>query len=139
MLICDFIVFFFFVTEGEVEKHLEDVTGKEGQTSTLTCQFSIPNAKAQWFRNGKLLEPHGRYKYSVANYTQKLSIKDVRPEDQGEYTCKYKNIETTANLFVEGVYRAIKLTILSYKKFDHLLTSYIFICESPFLDKALFS
>lgn len=112
----DFIVFSFFLTEGEVEQHMEDVAGKEGQTCTLACQFSIPNAKAQWFKNGKLLEPHGRYKYSVANYTQKLSIKDVRPEDQGEYTCKYKNLETTANLWVEGVYRVIKLTILSSKK-----------------------
>lgn len=108
---CDFIVFSFFsVTEGEVEKHIEDVAGKEGQTCTLTCQFSIPNAKAQWFKNGKLLEPYGRYTYSVANYTQKLSIKDVRPEDQGEYSCKYKNLETTANLWVEGVYSVIKFT-----------------------------
>lgn len=104
-----------FVAEGEVEQHMKDIAGKEGQTCTLTCQFSIPNAKAQWFKNGKYLEPHGRYTYSVANYTQKLSIKDVRPEDQGEYTCKCKNLETTANLYVEGVYLIIKLTSLSYK------------------------
>lgn len=114
---------------------MEDVAGKEGQTCTLTCQFSIPNAKAQWFKHGKLLEPHGRYSYSVANYTQKLSIKDVRPEDQGEYSCKYKNLETTANLWVEGVYRVITLTLVSYGNLGHLLTSSIFICESLVLEK----
>lgn len=84
---------------------MQDVAGKEGQTCTLTCQFSVPNVKTQWFKNGKLLEPHSRYTFAVANYTQKLSIEDVRPEDQGEYTCKYKNLETTANLWIEGLYR----------------------------------
>lgn len=91
---------------------MADVAGKEGQTCTLTCQFSVPNAKTQWFKNGKLLELHGRYTSSVANHTQKLSIKDVRPEDQGEYTCKYKNLETTAHLWVEGVYACVRLTDL---------------------------
>lgn len=88
-----------------MEQRMQDVAGKEGQTCTLTCQFSVPNVKAQWFKNGKLLEPHSRYTFAVANYTQKLSIQDVRPEDQGEYTCKYKNLETTANLWIEGLYR----------------------------------
>lgn len=91
---------------------MQDVAGKEGQTCTLTCQFSVPNVKTQWFKNGKLLEPHGRYTFAVTNYTQKLSIKDVRPEDQGEYTCKYKNLETTANLWIEGLYRFTELSDL---------------------------
>lgn len=101
-----------FSADAEVEQRMQDVAGKEGQTCTLTCQFSVPNVKTQWFKNGKLLEPHGRYTFAVANYTQKLSIKDVRPEDQGEYTCKYKNLETTANLWIEGLYRFTELSDL---------------------------
>jgi len=98
--------------EAEVEQQMQDVAGKEGQTCTLTCQFSVPNVKTQWFKNGKLLEPQSRYTFAVDNYTQKLSIKNVRPEDQGEYTCKYKNLETTANLSIEGLYRFTELSDL---------------------------
>lgn len=114
--------------EAEVEEHLKDVAGKEGQTCTLTCQFSVPNVKTQWFRNGKRLEAHGRYAFAVAGYTQKLSIKDVKPEDQGEYTCKYNNLETTANLWVEGVY-VFTQTYLHFN-LNHLLTSSTIIFDS---------
>lgn len=125
------ILTFTLSAEAEVEKPMQDVAGKEGQTCTLTCQLSVPNVKTQWFKNGKLLEPHSRYTCAVANYTQKLSIKDVRPEDQGEYTCTYKNLETTANLWIEGWYRFTELSDLQciYCKIDHLLTSSIIICD----------
>lgn len=121
--------------EAEVEEHLQDVAGKEGQTSTLTCQFSVPNVKTQWFRNGKLLEPHGRYTFAVAGYTQNLSIKDVKPEDQGEYTCKYNNLETTANLWVEGVYMFTQTYLCS--NLNHQLTSSTIICDSSLLTEEL--
>lgn len=120
--------------EAEVEEHLQDVAGKEGQTCTLTCQFSVPNVKTQWFRNGKRLESHGRYTFAVADYTQKLSIKDVKPEDQGEYTCKYNNLETTANLWVEGVYMLTDFFLLNL---NHLLTSSTIICDSSLLMEEL--
>lgn len=108
--VCFYNIDPYFFAEAEVEQRMQDVAGKEGQTCTLTCQFSEPNVKTQWFKNGKLLEPRGRYTFAVANYTQKLSIKDVRPEDQGEYTCTYKNLETTANLWIEGLYRFTELS-----------------------------
>lgn len=91
-------------TEARVEAHLEETAGKEGQTCTLTCQFSIPNVKTQWFKNGKRLEASSRYSFTVIDQIQRLTIKDVRPEDQGEYTCKYDNLETSTNLWIEGLY-----------------------------------
>lgn len=47
----------------------------------------------------------GRYSHEVVNKIQKLSIKDLRPEDHGRYTCRYDNLESTADLWVEGLYR----------------------------------
>lgn len=102
------VVFLFVILifiELKVEVHLEETAGKEGQTCTLTCQFSLPNVKTQWYKNGKLLEPSSRYTFTVIDKIQRLSIKDVRPEDQGQYTCKYDNLESTTNLWVEGLYK----------------------------------
>uniref|UniRef100_A0AAY5K7F1 non-specific serine/threonine protein kinase n=1 Tax=Esox lucius TaxID=8010 RepID=A0AAY5K7F1_ESOLU len=44
----------------------------------------------------------GRYSHEVVNKIQKLSIKNLKPEDQGCYTCRYDNLESTADLWVEA-------------------------------------
>lgn len=92
------------VSEVEVEKHLQDTSGKEGQPCTLSCQFSVPNVAAQWFKNGKQLEIKGRYSSEVKHKVQKLLIMDLKPEDQGRYTCRYQHLESSADLRVEGSY-----------------------------------
>lgn len=89
-------------TEPAWERHLQDVTLKEGQTCTMTCQFSVPNVKSEWFKNGRLLKPQGRVKTEVEHKVHKLTIADVRAEDQGQYTCKHKDLETSAELKIEG-------------------------------------
>lgn len=94
----------FCVSEAEVEKHLQDTSGKEGQSCTLSCQLSIPNVQAQWFKNGKQLELKGKFTSEVKHKIQKLLISDLKPEDQGRYTCQYQNLESSADLWVEGLY-----------------------------------
>lgn len=89
--------------EPAVERHLHDTAFKEGNTCTLSCQFSIPNAKSQWYRNGRPIKIGGRYSTHVSDKVHKLIIKDVRTEDQGQYTCKLDNLETTADLAIEGL------------------------------------
>lgn len=88
----------------EVEKHLQDTSGKEGQSCTLSCQLSIPNVEAQWFKNGKRLEMKGRYTSEVKHKVQKLLIRDLKHDDQGRYTCRYQHLESSADLWVEGLY-----------------------------------
>lgn len=95
-------VFCIIPTEPAWERHLQDVTLKEGQTCTMTCQFSVPNVKSEWFRNGRILKPQGRHKTEVEHKVHKLTIADVRAEDQGKYTCKYEDLETSAELRIEG-------------------------------------
>lgn len=94
----------FFLSEAEVEKHLQDTSGKEGQSCTLSCQLSIPNVEAQWFKNGKQLDMKGRYTSEVKHKVQKLLIRDLKPEDQGRYSCRYQHLESSADLWVEGLY-----------------------------------
>lgn len=99
----------FCISEAEVEKHLQDTSGKEGQSCTLSCQLSIPNVEAQWFKNGKQLEMKGRYTSEVKHKVQKLLIRDLKREDQGRYTCRYQHLESSADLWVEGLYLEIIL------------------------------
>lgn len=68
----------------------------------MTCQFSVPNVKSEWFRNGRILKPQGRLKTEVEHKVHKLTIADVRAEDQGQYTCKHGDLETSAELRIEG-------------------------------------
>lgn len=91
------------LSEAEVEKHLQDTLGKEGQSCTLSCQLSIPNVQAQWFKNGKQLELKGKFTSEVKHKIQKLLISDLKPEDQGRYTCQYQNLQSSADLWVEGL------------------------------------
>lgn len=99
----------FCLSEAEVEKHLQDTSGKEGQSCALSCQLSIPNVQAQWFKNGKQLEMKGKFTSEVKHKIQKLLISDLKPEDQGRYTCQYQNLESSADLWVEGLYLEIIL------------------------------
>lgn len=120
-----FLLCVFCVSEAEVEKHLQDTSGKEGQSCTLSCQLSIPNVEAQWFKNGKQLEMKGRYTSEVKHKVQKLLIGDLKPEDQGRYSCRYQHLESSADLWVEGLYLE---TILQPSRRGgcsaHLLTSF---------------
>uniref|UniRef100_A0A8C5CPE6 Ig-like domain-containing protein n=1 Tax=Gadus morhua TaxID=8049 RepID=A0A8C5CPE6_GADMO len=77
---------------------------KEGQSCTLTCQLSVPNGKTEWLKNGKQIDVKGRFTSEVKHKIQKLVIEELKPEDQGRYSCRYQNLESTAELWVEGLY-----------------------------------
>lgn len=96
-------MYFNLLTEPAIEQHLRDTTLTEGQKCSLVCQFSVPNAKSQWFRNGKAIQIGNRYSTEVSEKVHKLIIKDVRKEDQGRYTCRFDHLETSADLRVEGL------------------------------------
>ncbi|XP_059576117.1 titin-like, partial [Alligator mississippiensis] len=120
------------VIEPAVERHLHDTTFKEGHTCTLICQFSIPNAKSQWYRNGKAIKIGGRYSTQVSDKVHKLIIKDVRTEDQGQYTCRLDNLETTADLSIEAEPIQFTKSIQNIVVSEH--QSATFECEVSFDD-----
>lgn len=93
----------------------------------MSCQMSIPNVEAQWFKNGKQLEMKDRYTSEVKHKVQKLLIRDLKPEDQGRYTCKYQQLESSADLWVEGLYlETILQTYRHVLRSSQLLTSFDF-------------
>lgn len=51
----------------------------------------------------------GKFTSEVKHKIQKLLISDLKPEDQGRYTCQYQNLESSADLWVEGLYLEITL------------------------------
>lgn len=90
----------------------------------MSCQMSIPNVEAQWFKNGKQLEMKDRCTSEVKHKVQKLLIRDLKPEDQGRYTCKYQQLESSADLWVEGLYlEPILQTYRHVLRSSQLLTS----------------
>lgn len=86
-----------------VEQHLENLSGKEGHICIMVCQFSLPNLKTEWFKNGRRIEGQARYSIDVVDKLQKVTISDLKPEDQGRFTCRFEDQETTADLNVQGL------------------------------------
>ena len=78
----------------------------EGETAELECIVLLgkPKPKLSWIRNGKLLRESSRVRYIEPG---RVTLSDVREEDDGEYTCLASNIggnETYAvNLDVLGL------------------------------------
>uniref|UniRef100_A0A3P8UGP9 Immunoglobulin superfamily member 22 n=1 Tax=Cynoglossus semilaevis TaxID=244447 RepID=A0A3P8UGP9_CYNSE len=89
----------FCFSEVEVEKHLKDTAGKEGQLCTLSCQLSIPNVEAQWFKNGRKLEMKGRY--SSEGKVHSLTVRDVQLSEAGQVKITAKDFQAEANLIVK--------------------------------------
>ena len=81
---------------------------KEGTTAEFTCQVSgEPTPDLTWLFKGVEVKPEGRYTITYKNNLHVLQVKEVKPEDVGEYTVTAKNpfgeATCTANLEVEGM------------------------------------
>ncbi len=56
------------------------------------------NTKATWLKDGAVLKADNRTQMISEKRTQKLIIQKVTSSDRGEYTCKVRNVSTTAKL-----------------------------------------
>lgn len=66
----------------------KDITSVSNSTVTLPCiAFGIPGIRYTWYRNGKLIVPKNRHEFSLGN----LTIKDLKPHDNGIYQCFVDN------------------------------------------------
>ena len=57
------------------------------------------------------LRSGGKYEFLKDGFKRKLQIKNCNNKDEGKYTCKMLDKETTANLFVE---RKFGFSLLSW-------------------------
>ena len=80
---------------------LKKTVAVETQTAVLECEISNEKAEVTWYKDGKELRERKRVKITADGKKRKLELLDVRPDDEGEYTCTVGDVKSTAGLFVE--------------------------------------
>lgn len=86
----------------EFIQRLQTVEAKEGETVTLTCEYSLPGVQFHWRKGFESLRPGDKYVMKQRKTINSLTIKALMPEDSGEYTCQCRDHNTTADLKVHG-------------------------------------
>ncbi|KAM9358122.1 obscurin isoform 2-T2 [Symphorus nematophorus] len=87
----------------EFTQPLKTVEAKEGETVTLTCEYSLPGVQFHWRRGFESIRPGDRYLMKQRKTINSLTIKYLRPDDSGEYTCQCRDHRTTASLKVHAI------------------------------------
>lgn len=74
-------------------KRLENLRVPEGDTATFTAKIAgSPMPEVKWFKDGEELEMTRRHKMELEpNGTLRLTIRDCKPEDLGEYRASIYN------------------------------------------------
>lgn len=88
----------------DIIKPLEDQTVENMDIDvSFTCELSKPDVKVSWVK-GKTPISKDDSKYTISNtgcvYT--LTVKEVKPEDESDYTINVKDKKSTAELFIDG-------------------------------------
>uniref|UniRef100_A0AAY4BCT0 Ig-like domain-containing protein n=1 Tax=Denticeps clupeoides TaxID=299321 RepID=A0AAY4BCT0_9TELE len=86
----------------EFTQNLNDVEGKEGQSVTLACEFSLPGVQYQWRKDVQTLRCGEKYQMKQKKFSIALVITDLRLEDSGAYTCICRDQSTTASVRING-------------------------------------
>ncbi|XP_049336778.1 obscurin isoform X48 [Astyanax mexicanus] len=85
-----------------LEKPLDRIA-KEGETVTLSCMTSDPEASVSWYRNELLIKAGDRHLLYKDRAVHQLRILRVRESDAGVYTCKSGDVQSSATLTVRGL------------------------------------
>ncbi|KAJ6667200.1 hypothetical protein lerEdw1_017178 [Lerista edwardsae] len=70
----------------EVYQSIADLTVKARDQAVFKCEVSDENVKGVWLKNGKEVIPNERIKISHIGRIHKLTIDDVTPEDEADYS-----------------------------------------------------
>ncbi|XP_051809579.1 obscurin [Acanthochromis polyacanthus] len=74
----------------------------EGETVTLACTISDPNATVTWIRNNVAIQAGLKYELRKNAAFHQLRIHNVMPEDSGTYICDTGDAQCDVKLTVEG-------------------------------------
>uniref|UniRef100_G1KB38 Myosin-binding protein C, cardiac-type n=1 Tax=Anolis carolinensis TaxID=28377 RepID=G1KB38_ANOCA len=70
----------------EVYQSIADLTVKARDQAVFKCEVSDENVKGIWLKNGKEVIPNERIKISHIGRIHKLTIDDVTPQDEADYS-----------------------------------------------------
>ncbi|XP_027876358.1 obscurin isoform X15 [Xiphophorus couchianus] len=102
----------------EVVNDMEDLWVVENQPAEFICQFSRP-VKAQWRKDGQLLQPDGRRVVVEQDWTvARLYINRVSGADTGTYSCEAEGTSVVASLHVEAKPINIVQSLENVETFD---------------------
>lgn len=86
----------------EFTKELQNQEVKEGESVTLTCEYSIPGIQFVWRKGPETLKFNEKYHMKQRKSCISLAIHNVKPDDSGNYTCICRDQKTMATVTVNG-------------------------------------
>ncbi|XP_074521934.1 myosin-binding protein C, cardiac-type [Halichoeres trimaculatus] len=72
--------------ELEVYQSIADLTVKAKDQAVFKCEVSDENVRGTWYKNGVVVQPDARINITHIGRIHKLTIDEVKPEDEGDYT-----------------------------------------------------
>lgn len=93
----------FLAIPAEFIQPLKTVEAKEGETVTLTCEYSLPGLQFHWSKGFESIRPGDKYVMKQRKTINSLTIKALKPDDSGDYTCQCRAHRTTAHLKIHGM------------------------------------
>lgn len=82
--------------------------------AVFIVELSQPDVEVTWFKKGKPIKPSSKYEISIEGNVRKLVVKNVKDEDQTEYTCQAMNVKTSSKLKLEGKFLINQFRLLIF-------------------------
>lgn len=78
---------------------LQPVKTEKAKTIEFVCAVSDERAEVKWLKDDKEVVTDGvKFEVKAVEKQRSLVVKDVKPEDEGEYTCVVGEQKTTTTL-----------------------------------------
>ncbi|XP_029939546.1 obscurin [Salarias fasciatus] len=87
----------------EFTQLLKDMEAKEGEAVTLMCEYSLPGVQYHWRKGFESIRPGDKYVMKQRKTINSLTIKALKPEDSGTYTCQCRDHRTSASLKIHAI------------------------------------
>ncbi|XP_053324277.1 obscurin [Spea bombifrons] len=91
-------------------KH-QEVT--EGEAATLRCQLTKSDVTVQWKKENRTIKQSKKYKIRQEGAVSELIIRDLEPEDAGDYSCVCGEQQTTATVKVTALPHEFKEELMN--------------------------
>ncbi|XP_041423263.1 obscurin isoform X2 [Xenopus laevis] len=83
------------------KRELQSTEAVEGETATLWCELSNPDAEVEWSKDGNVLKASKKHEMRVRDHRVELLIHHLVEEDAGTYKCGTGERTSSATLTVK--------------------------------------